>query len=57
MTGDRDYLMRVAVADIGALEEFMLEQLMPIPGIAKIRSSVALRQVRYNTASPPPSAG
>ena len=41
MTGDRDYLIRVAVADIGA-EKFILEQLTPIPGIEKIRSSFAL---------------
>ncbi len=52
MTGDSDYLIRVAVADIGALEKFILEQLTPIPGIEKIRSSFALKQVRYKTALP-----
>jgi Lrp/AsnC family transcriptional regulator, leucine-responsive regulatory protein len=54
MTGDSDYLIRVAVADIGALEHFILEQLSPIPGIEKIRSSFALKQVRYKTALPLP---
>ncbi len=54
MTGDSDYLIRVAVADIGALEKFILEQLTPIPGIEKIRSSFALKQVRYKTALPLP---
>ncbi len=54
MTGDSDYLIRVAVADIGALEKFILEQLSPIPGIEKIRSSFALKQVRYKTALPLP---
>src|SRR5450631_1126908 len=39
MTGDSDYLIRVAVADIAALEHFVLDQLTPIPGIEKIRSS------------------
>ena len=52
MTGDSDYLIRVAVADIAALERFILEQLTPIPGIEKIRSSFALKQVRYKTALP-----
>jgi Lrp/AsnC family leucine-responsive transcriptional regulator len=56
MTGDSDYLIRVAVADIGALEKFILEQLTPIAGIEKIRSSFALKQVRYKTALPLPSA-
>ena len=52
MTGDSDYLIRVAIADITALEKFILEQLTPIPGIEKIRSSFALKQVRYKTALP-----
>ncbi len=54
MTGDSDYLIRVAVADMAALERFILEQLTPIPGIEKIRSSFALKQVRYKTALPLP---
>ncbi|MGE0311408.1 MAG: Lrp/AsnC family transcriptional regulator [Lautropia sp.] len=52
MTGDSDYLIRVALADIAALERFILEQLTPIPGIEKIRSSFALKRVRYKTALP-----
>jgi Lrp/AsnC family leucine-responsive transcriptional regulator len=56
MTGDSDYLIRVAVPDIAALERFILEQLTPIPGIEKIRSSFALKQVRYKTALPLPAA-
>ncbi|MBP6019950.1 MAG: Lrp/AsnC family transcriptional regulator [Burkholderiaceae bacterium] len=52
MTGAADYLIRVAVADIAALERFILDQLTPIPGIEKIRSSFALKQVSYKTALP-----
>ena len=52
MTGDADYLLRVAVPDIAALERFILEQLSPIPQVEKIRSSFALKQVRYKTALP-----
>ena len=52
MTRDSDYLLRVAVKDIQALEKFILEQLSPIPGVEKIRSSFALKQVRYKTALP-----
>jgi Lrp/AsnC family transcriptional regulator, leucine-responsive regulatory protein len=54
MTGDSDYLIRVALRDLAALEKFILEQLTPIPGIDKIRSSFALKQVRYKTALPLP---
>jgi DNA-binding Lrp family transcriptional regulator len=52
MTGDSDYLIRVVIADISALERFILEQLTPIPGIEKIRTSFTLKQVRYKTALP-----
>lgn len=56
MTGDSDYLIRVAVADIAALERFIIDQLTPIPGIEKIRTSFTLKQVRYKTALPLPAA-
>lgn len=52
MTGDADYLLRVAVPDMPALESFILEQLSPIAQVEKIRSSFALKQVRYKTALP-----
>jgi Lrp/AsnC family transcriptional regulator, leucine-responsive regulatory protein len=55
MTGDSDYLIRVAVADMAALERFILDQLTPIPGLEKIRTSFTLKQVRYKTALPLPS--
>jgi Lrp/AsnC family leucine-responsive transcriptional regulator len=52
MTGDADYLLRVAVPDMPALERFILEQVAPIAQVEKIRSSFALKQVRYKTALP-----
>ena len=54
MSGDADYLIRVALPDIAALERFIVEQRTPIAGIEKIRSSFALKQVRYKTALPLP---
>nr|WP_305878601.1 Lrp/AsnC family transcriptional regulator [Aquabacterium sp. CECT 9606] len=56
MTGDEDYLLRVAVPDMPTLERFIIEQLSPMPQIEKIRSSFALKQVRYKTALPLPHA-
>ncbi|KQT13106.1 Lrp/AsnC family transcriptional regulator [Ramlibacter sp. Leaf400] len=56
MTGDCDYLLRVVVSDIGALERFILNQLTPIPGVETIRTSFALKQVRYKTALPLPGS-
>ena len=54
MTGDADYLLRVVVPDIQALERFIIDHLTKIPGIANIRSSFALKQVKYQTALPLP---
>ena len=54
MTGDADYLLRVVVGSVDALQDFILKELTHIPGIASIRSSFALKQVKYETALPLP---
>lgn len=54
MTGDEDYLLRIVVPDIQALERFILENLTRISGIKNIKSSFALKQVKYKTALPIP---
>jgi Lrp/AsnC family transcriptional regulator, leucine-responsive regulatory protein len=57
MTGDADYLLRVVMPDLPAFERFMLDHLTKIPGIASIKSSFALKQVKYQTALPLPEKG
>ncbi len=57
MTGEEDYLLRVVVPDIKALERFILQHLSKIPCVSSIRSSFALKQVRYKTALPLPKRG
>ena len=52
MTGDADYLLRVTVKDINALRVFILNRLTTIDGVSNIRSSIALNQVKYETALP-----
>ena len=52
MTGDSDYLLRVAVADVASYEHFLKNHLARIPGVASIRSSFALNRVKYETALP-----
>ncbi|EIE49962.1 ArsR family transcriptional regulator [Salipiger aestuarii] len=52
MTGDSDYLIRLVVRDIAELQRFILQKLSNIPGVANIRSSFALKQVKYRTALP-----
>ena len=52
MTGDYDYLIRVVVSDVQALERFILDKLTKIPGLSNIKSSLALKQVKYKTTLP-----
>jgi DNA-binding Lrp family transcriptional regulator len=52
MTGESDYLLRVVVPDLQALERFILNFLSRVPGVGNIRSSFALKQVKYQTALP-----
>ncbi len=56
MTGEEDYLLRVLVPDIRALERLIRTRLTKIPGVASIRSSFALKQVSYKTALPLPQS-
>ena len=52
MTGDADYLLRVVVASIDDYERFLVNELTTIPGVASIKSSFALKQVKYRTDLP-----
>jgi Lrp/AsnC family leucine-responsive transcriptional regulator len=58
MSGDSDYLLRVVVENVQALERLIIDKLTPISVVANIRSSFALKQVKYETALPlRPSGG
>jgi Lrp/AsnC family leucine-responsive transcriptional regulator len=52
MTGPRDYLLRVVVADLGAYERFLKQKLTRLSGIGSIESSFALEQVKYTNVLP-----
>jgi len=52
MTGDADYLLRVVCADLAAYERFLMNHLTQVPGVSSIRSSFALKQIKYSTALP-----
>lgn len=46
MTGNRDYLMRIATEDLQSFEKFLTGNLTKIPGVASIESSIPLRRVK-----------
>lgn len=51
-TGETDYLLKVALADLHALDRFLLDHLTQIAGVATVRSSIAIRPVKNSTAVP-----
>ncbi|HMN72618.1 MAG TPA: Lrp/AsnC family transcriptional regulator [Rhodoblastus sp.] len=52
VTGDYDYLLKVATRDIEAFHRFLIETLTRIKGIANTRTSIALNRVKETTALP-----
>lgn len=51
-TGESDYLIKVVARDMKAYERFLQEHLFRTPGVASVKSSVVLREVKYETALP-----
>ena len=52
MPGELEYMLRVASADMAALERLHSESLTRLPGVARVNSSVAIRTVRKTTELP-----
>ena len=52
MTGDSDYLLRIVAHDLKGLQSLIVDRLARLPNVANIRSSIALKQVKYKTALP-----
>jgi Lrp/AsnC family transcriptional regulator, leucine-responsive regulatory protein len=50
MTGNRDYLIRIAVTGLAEYEEFLTTRLNRIEGVASIESSIPLRRVKGGAA-------
>jgi len=52
MTGQRDYLMRIVVANLDAYERFIKDKLTRLENVASIETSFALGQVKRSEALP-----
>jgi Lrp/AsnC family leucine-responsive transcriptional regulator len=53
MTGDRDYMLRIATTGLKEFEEFLVGRLTRVPGVASIQSSIPLRRVKQGSARIP----
>ncbi len=52
LTGEYDYLLKVALKNRRDLERFVVEKLTPIPGVARIHTSLVLSEVKMTTSLP-----
>ncbi|MCO6450104.1 MAG: Lrp/AsnC family transcriptional regulator [Caldilineales bacterium] len=52
VTGDADYLLKVAVRNREDLEQFLVDRLTPTPGVARVYTSLVLTEVKSTTALP-----
>jgi Lrp/AsnC family leucine-responsive transcriptional regulator len=53
MTGNRDYLLRIATGGLADFERFLTGTFTKIPGVASIESSIPLRRVKAGLARVP----
>ena len=52
MTGEMDFLLQVIVPDLDALGRFTLHQLLKLPGVRDVRSSLVLETLKAGTRVP-----
>ena len=52
LTGEFDYLLKVVIRNRKGLERFIIDRLTPIPGVARIQTSLVLTEVKSTTALP-----
>ena len=50
MTGNRDYLLRIATNGLAEFERFLVGKFTNLPGVASIESSIPLRRVKVGMA-------
>jgi Lrp/AsnC family leucine-responsive transcriptional regulator len=50
MTGNRDYLLRIATNGLAEFERFLVGKFTKLPGVASIESSIPLRRVKVGRA-------
>ena len=46
MTGETDYLLRVAIRDLAGLSAFVNDTLLPHPAVARVRSEIVLETIK-----------
>lgn len=54
ISGDFDYMLKVATTDLKSLSAFLTDRLMQVPGVAGVRSMVCMEEIKPASALPVP---
>jgi len=46
VTGEADYLLRIVAPDLAAFSDLMMKRLLTLPGVAQVKTNIALSKVK-----------
>lgn len=52
VSGDADYLLRIVAPDLPAFSELMMKRVLRLPGVAQVRTHIALQRVKQSHVLP-----
>lgn len=52
VTGEADYLLRIVAPDLAAFSDLMMKRLLTLPGVAQVRTNIALSRVKQTHELP-----
>lgn len=52
VTGEADFILRIVATDLKSYSQFLLDNVMPLPGVRQVRSSIVLRSIKRSHALP-----
>jgi len=52
MTGDSDYMLRIATKDIESFRSLIMNNILTMPGVDRTRTNISLGEIKYTTTLP-----
>lgn len=52
VSGEADYLLRIVAPDLPAFSELMMKQVLRLPGVAQVKTHIALQKVKQSHVLP-----
>ncbi len=52
VSGDADYVLRIVAPDLAAFSDLMMKRLLCLPGVARIKTNIALQRIKQTHVLP-----